>query len=107
MGFLITGDTEMQVYLTEYGKNKILYRSFVPASFSINDADVNYLTNQIMTKSVVDISGDYDDCVFSLSAYRNIKESIIKSVTSSSPPSPIAIEDVNESVVLEVPQNEV
>lgn len=77
MGFLKTGDTEMQVYLTEYGKNQMLEQTFMPTSFSINDADVNYLTNEVMNKSVADISGDYDNNVFSLSRYRNIKSSII------------------------------
>ena len=53
MGFLKTGATEMQVYLTEYGKRMILAQTFNPALFSINDSDVNYLTNMIMSKAVV------------------------------------------------------
>jgi hypothetical protein len=85
MGFLKTGttfcdvtsDNEMQVYLTNYGKDRILAQSFVPRFFTLNDSDVNYLTNQVMNKSMPDISGDYDDNVFSLSKLRNIKGSII------------------------------
>lgn len=84
MGFLtITGDTEMQVYLTEYGKQQILAQSFAPKSFSLNDSDVNYKTNTTMTKAVADVSGDYDDNVFSLSKWDNIKTSIIRKYTPS------------------------
>jgi hypothetical protein len=98
MGFLKTGTTEMQVYLTAYGKDMMLQQSFTPVSFSMNDSDVNYLTNQVMNKSVVDISGDYDDNVFSLSKWQNIKTSIIASIgvmtspsiSSSSTPPPTA-----------------
>lgn len=83
MGFLKTGSTEMQIYLTDYGKKKMLEQSFTPVSFSLNDADVNYLTNTVMTKSVVDVSGDYDDNVFSLSKWQNIKTSIIRRITTA------------------------
>ena len=82
MGFLKTGVTEMQVYLTEYGKRMILAQTFRPAKFTINDSDVNYLTNMVMSKAVVDISGDYDDNVFALSEYRNIRNSLIRKTTT-------------------------
>lgn len=85
MGFLKTGATEMQVYLTEYGKRKMLEQSFTPATFSINDSDVNYLTNQVMNKAVTDVSGDYDDNVFSLSKWENIKTSIIRKIVTGAP----------------------
>ena len=81
MGFLVTGDTEMQVYLTDFGKNQMLAQTFAPTQFTINDADVNYLTNQVMNKNVVDVSGDYDNNVFSMSKWRNIQVSIIRMVT--------------------------
>ena len=89
MGFVKTGETEMQVYLTAHGKNTILSRTFNPKSFTINDSDVNYLTNQIMDKLVADISGDYDDNVFALSKNKNIKGSVIYKATLT--PSPIPI----------------
>ena len=86
MGFLKTGTTDqMQVYITEYGKKQILQQSFIPRYFTINDSDVNYLTNQVMNKEVVDISGDYDDNVFSLSKLRNIKTSIIQDINTGTP----------------------
>jgi len=86
MGFLKTGDTEMQVYLTEFGKKKMLEQSFTPTHFSINDSDVNYGTNTVLVKVVVDISGDYDDNVFSLSKWQNIKSSIIREHSTYFPP---------------------
>ena len=59
MGFLKTGDTEMQIYLTEYGKNKMLEQQFVITSFTINDSDVNCfikkklgVLNQLAVKAV-------------------------------------------------------
>jgi len=81
MGFLKTGSTEMQIYLTEYGKKKMLEQSFTPTQFTLNDSDVNYLANNVMTKSVIDVSGDYDDNIFSLSKWQNIAGSIIRRVT--------------------------
>jgi hypothetical protein len=84
MGFLKTGSTEMQIYLTEYGKKKMLEQSFHPMQFTLNDSDVNYLTNTVMTKAVVDVSGDYDDNIFSLSKWQNIGGSIIRRVTTTS-----------------------
>ena len=84
MGFLKTGSTEMQIYLTEYGKRKMLEQSFTPVQFTLNDSDVNYLTNTVMTKAVVDVSGDYDDNVFSLSKQQNIKASIIRRINNNS-----------------------
>ena len=83
MGFLKTGDTEMQVYLTEFGKKKMLEQSFTPTHFSINDSDVNYGLNTVLVKSVVDISGDYDDNIFSLSKWQNISGSIIRKKVST------------------------
>ena len=87
MGFVKTGETEMQVYLTEYGKNTILKRTFEPTHFTVNDSDVDYLGNVIMDKNVADISGDYDDNIFALSKYHNINGSVIWRVrtTSSNP----------------------
>jgi len=88
MGFLKTGTTDqMQVYITDYGKAQILQQSFTPIYFTINDADVNYLTNQIMNKEVADISGDYDNNVFSVSKLRNIKTSIIQTINAGTPTS--------------------
>lgn len=99
MGFLVTGETEMQVYLTEYGKRMILAQTFRPAKFTINDSDVNYLTNQVMDKSVADISGDYDDNIFALSEFRNIRESIIRKISSDGS-KPIAIVGATTSVAV-------
>ena len=52
--------------------------------FTINDADVNYLTNTVMNKNVADISGDYDNNVFSMSKWRNIQASVIRRVITTS-----------------------
>jgi hypothetical protein len=79
MGFLkTTGDTELQVYLTEFGKRKMLEQHFAPAYFTLNDSDVNYVTNTVLVKVVADVSGDYDDNVFSLSKWQNIRGAIIR-----------------------------
>ena len=91
MGFVKTGETEMQVYLTEFGKNTILQRTFNPTQFTINDADADYLGNVIMDKNVADISGDYDDNVFALSKYRNIKGSVIWKVRDGIAPPPVPV----------------
>lgn len=85
MGFLKTGDTEMQVYLTDFGKNQMLAQTFTPSYFTINDADVNYLTNQIMSKSAADVSGDYDNNVFSMSKWRNIQTAVIRRLVTPTP----------------------
>jgi hypothetical protein len=102
MGFLKTGSTEMQIYLTEYGKKKMLEQSFHPMQFTLNDSDVNYLTNTVMTKAVVDVSGDYDDNVFSLSKWQNIGGSIIRRVNTTTTsqtviPTNLTLEQLNQT----------
>jgi hypothetical protein len=104
MGFLITGDTEMQVYLTEYGKETILTRTFNPRYFTINDSDVNYVWNAVLDRSVADISGDQSaDNVFALSKYRNIKGSIIRNVSGSAPIPVPGATTISETIVTSEP----
>lgn len=77
---LISGNTnEFKVYLTDYGKQKMLEQDFVPASFSLGDSGTNYLSNNSITKKVVNITGDFDDEVYSISKHiKKIRNKIIK-----------------------------
>lgn len=79
MGLINTGTTtEMKVYLTELGRRRLLEQGFVPNSFSISDEDVNYNTNAFVTQIVADLTGDYNDNVYSLSKNVTIKNQIIR-----------------------------
>lgn len=79
MGLVNTGTTvDMKVYLTELGRRKLLEQGFVPTSFSISDEDVNYNANLFVTQEVTDLTGDYNDNVYSLSKNITIKNQIIR-----------------------------
>ena len=71
---------EMTVYLTELGRSMLLQNGFVPTQFSISDADVNYLGNQTLEQVTNDLTGDYDDSVYSLSKNVTITSEIIRTV---------------------------
>ncbi len=79
MGLISTGTTvEMKVYLTELGRRRLLEQGFIPASFSISDEDVNYNANSFIIQTVTDLTGDYNDNVYSLSKNATIKNQIIR-----------------------------
>lgn len=79
MGIIATGDTNFHVYLTELGRQKMLEQGFEPTKFAISDADINYLSNNNVTKKIVDITGDYDDNVFSIAkSIKVINKKIIR-----------------------------
>jgi hypothetical protein len=78
MGLITTGTTEMKVYLTELGRRRLLEQGFVPVSFSIADEDVNYNAATTVDQQVTDITGDYNDNVYSLSKNATIKNQIIR-----------------------------
>jgi hypothetical protein len=79
MGLISTGTTvEMKVYLTELGRRRLLEQGFVPDSFSISDEDVNYNASGFVTQVVADLTGDYNDNVYSLSKNVTIKNQIIR-----------------------------
>lgn len=79
MGLISTGTTvEMKVYLTELGRKRLLEQGFIPDSFSISDEDVNYNANMFVTQAVADLTGDYDDNVYSISKNVTIKNQIIR-----------------------------
>jgi ribose 5-phosphate isomerase len=79
MGLVNTGTTvDMKVYLTELGRRRLLEQGFVPTSFSISDEDVNYNANLFVTQEVTDLTGDYNDNVYSLSKNITIKNQIIR-----------------------------
>jgi len=69
---------EMTVYLTDLGRTMLLQQGFVPALFSISDADINYLGNQSLTQVTNDLTGDYNDTVYSLSKNVTITSEIIR-----------------------------
>ena len=80
MGLLSTGSTvELQVYLTDLGRQALLQQGFAPVSFSISDDDVDYNANGSLTQIAVDLTGDYTDNVFSISKNITIKNQIIRS----------------------------
>jgi hypothetical protein len=79
MGLIETGTTiEMKVYLTNLGRRRLLEQGFVPNSFSIGDEDANYNANTFVTQMVSDLTGDYNDNVYSLSKNVTIKNQIIR-----------------------------
>jgi hypothetical protein len=79
MGLIDTGTTvEMKVYLTDLGRRRLLEQGFIPSSFSISDEDVNYNANLFVTQMVSDLTGDYNDNVYSLSKNVTIKNQIIR-----------------------------
>lgn len=79
MGLININDiSEMKVYLTELGRIRLLEQGFVPASFSLSDEDVNYNANIQIEQVTVDLTGDYNDDVYSLSKNVTIKNQIIK-----------------------------
>jgi len=78
MGLISTSTAEMKVYLTELGRRKLLEQGFEPTQFSISDEDVNYNANNFETQKVTDLTGDYNDNVYSLSKNVTIKNQIIR-----------------------------
>ena len=78
MGFIKNTSDEMKVYLTDWGRQKLLEQGFVPSNFTISDHDVNYLKSIDSEAEVIDLTGDYNDNVFSISQYLKITGFIIK-----------------------------
>lgn len=80
MGFIKIGADalEMKVYLTDLGRKRLLEQGFKPVSFSIADEDVKYTAVLSVEQVVPDVSGDYNDNVFSLSKNVKISSNIIK-----------------------------
>ena len=79
MGLIDTGTTvEMKVYLTDLGRRRLLEQGSIPSSFSISDEDVNYNASLFVTQMVSDLTGDYNDNVYSLSKNVTIKNQIIR-----------------------------
>ena len=79
MGLIASGDTiEMNVYLTELGRTLLLEQGFQPFYFSLSDEDVNYMANLYVEQVVTDLTGDYNDNVYSISKNIKLKNQIIK-----------------------------
>jgi len=79
MGLISTGTTvEMKVYLTELGRRRLLEQGFIPVNFSMGDEDVNYNASIYVEQVVPDLTGDYNDNVYSLSKNVKIKNQIIR-----------------------------
>ncbi len=80
MGLIGTGTTvEMKVYLTELGRIRLLEQGFIPNSFSLSDEDANYNANYLyVDQKLADLTGDYNDNVYSLSKNIIIKNQIIR-----------------------------
>jgi len=78
MGLIATGTTvEMVVYLTDAGRDALLRQGFAPVSFSLTDEDANYNATETLTQVATDLTGDYDDNVYSTSKNIGIKNQII------------------------------
>lgn len=68
---------DMAVYLTEFGRQKMLDQGFVPSQFSISDSEADYLANNSVSTHITDLTGDYDDNVYSMSENVSLKIKII------------------------------
>jgi hypothetical protein len=78
MGLIKADDLEIKVYLTDLGRRRLLEQGFVPTTFSISDEDVNYNVNLFVEQVAPDLTGDYNDNVYSLSKNVTIKNQIIR-----------------------------
>lgn len=79
MGYIeLSSDDNMTTFLTDHGRKKLLEQGFIPKYFALFDADANYEASKTVSKELPDLSGDYDDNVFSMSKNVRIKNPIIK-----------------------------
>jgi hypothetical protein len=79
MGLIKNSDTDdVIVYLTDLGRQRLLEQGFVPASFSLSDSGINYLANNVQDKEMIDLTGDYNDNVYSISENITIDKQIIR-----------------------------
>jgi hypothetical protein len=84
MGLITTGTTvEMMVYLTDAGRDALLRQGFAPVSFSLSDEDANYNATETLTQRAPDLTGDYNDNVYSTSKNISIKNQIIYSLPTT------------------------
>lgn len=87
MGLIATGNTvEMMVYLTDAGRDALLRQGFSPVSFSLTDEDANYNATETLTQVVPDLTGDYNDNVYSTSKNIGIKNQIIYNIVTATTP---------------------
>ena len=78
MGLIKKDDSiELKVYLTDLGRKKLLEQGFVASTFSLSDDDINYHNHNNELQYITDITGDYDDNVYSLNKNVKIKNQII------------------------------
>lgn len=79
MGFIKIGQNvlEMKVYLTDLGRKRFLEQGFKPVSFSISDEDVNYTAISTVEQVTIDVSGDNNLSINSLSKNVTIISNII------------------------------
>lgn len=68
---------ELKVYLTDLGRKRLLEQGFVASTFSLSDDDINYNNHNNELQYITDITGDYDDNVYSLNKNVKIKNQII------------------------------
>lgn len=79
MGYVeLSSDNNMTIFLTDLGRKKLLEQGFEPSFFALFDADANYEASTTVDKELPDLSGDYDDNVYSMSKNVRIKNPIIK-----------------------------
>jgi len=84
MGLIATSTTvEMVVYLTDAGREALLRQGFAPVSFSLTDEDANYNATETLTQVATDLTGDYDDNVYSTSKNIGIKNQIIYKIPTT------------------------
>jgi hypothetical protein len=78
MGLIKKDDSiELKVYLTDLGRKRLLEQGFVASTFSLSDDDINYNNHNNELQYITDITGDYDDNVYSLNKNVKIKNQII------------------------------
>jgi hypothetical protein len=84
MGLIATGNTvEMMVYLTDAGREALLRQGFSPVSFSLTDEDANYNATDTLIQVAPDLTGDYNDNVYSTSKNIGIKNQIIYNIPTA------------------------
>ena len=77
MGFVQTGNTITEAYLTQFGRDLLLSGGFNVKYFSLGDSDINYtLKDLVMSANVVDVSGNNNSCLKTITVNIDIKNKI-------------------------------
>lgn len=78
MAFTNEKNTNVVVYLTELGREKMLNQGFAPSTFSIADGEANYFKPFTTESYLSDVTGDNDDNVYSMNKNVKLETKIIR-----------------------------